>query len=78
MMDLLLRIVLARFRDAQRQMSGIKAQSDSVDASLEKIRALAFERINSEWDLRRGLDARKFEMHYQPIVALDGGRIAGF
>ena len=78
MMDLLLRIFLARFRDAQHQISGIKAQPDSVDASLEKIRALAFERINSEWDLRRGLDAGEFEMHYQPIVALDGGRIAGF
>ena len=78
MMDLLLRIILARFRDAQRQMTGIKALPDDFDKSLEKVRALAFERINSERDLRRGLDAGEFEMHYQPIVALDGGRIAGF
>ncbi len=78
MMDLLLRIVLARFRDAQRQLSGIKAQPDSVDTSLEKIRALAFERIHSERELRRGLEDGEFEMHYQPIVALDGGYIAGF
>ena len=78
MMDLLLRIVLARFRDAQRQMSGIKAQPDDFDTSLEEIRALAFERIHSERDLRRGLDAEEFEMHYQPIATLDGGHIAGF
>jgi len=65
MMDLLLRIVLARFRDAQRQMSGIRAQPDNVDASLEEIRSLAFKRIHSERELRRGLDAGEFEMHYQ-------------
>ena len=78
MMDLLLRIVLARFRDAQRQMSGIRAQPDNVDASLEEIRSLAFKRIHSERELRRGLDAGEFEMHYQPIVDLISGRMAGF
>ncbi len=78
MMDLLLRIVLARFRDAQRQMSGIKALPNNVDASLEEIRALAFKRIHSERELRRGLEAGEFEMHYQPIVDLKGGHIAGF
>ena len=78
MMDLLLRIILARFRDAQRQMSGIKLAEGDVDTSLEEIRALAIKRIHSEQDLRRGMDAGEFEMHYQPIVALDGGHIAGF
>ena len=78
MMDLLLRIVLMRFRDAQRQMSGIKALPNNVDASLEEIRALAFKRIHSERELRRGLEAGEFEMHYQPIVDLKGGHIAGF
>ncbi|NQV84722.1 MAG: EAL domain-containing protein [Rhodospirillales bacterium] len=78
MMDLLLRIVLARFRSAQNQLSGMRSTPDGVDLSLEKIRALAFERIHSERDLRRGLGAGEFEMHYQPIVSLDGGHIAGF
>ncbi|MBC8338444.1 MAG: EAL domain-containing protein [Alphaproteobacteria bacterium] len=78
MMDLLLRVVLSRFRDAQRQMSGIKAQPDDMDASLEEIRALAIERIQEERDLRRGMDANEFEMHYQPIVTLEDGHIAGF
>ncbi|MDA1089593.1 MAG: EAL domain-containing protein [Proteobacteria bacterium] len=78
MMDLLLRIILARFRDAQRQLSGIKLAPGEVDSSMEEVRALAIQRIHNEQDLRRGLDAGEFEMHYQPIVALIGGHIAGF
>ena len=78
MMDLLLRVVLARFRDAQRRLSGMKEKSDEIDSSLAEIRALAFQRINNEKEMREGLEAGEFEMHYQPIVALDGGRIAGF
>lgn len=78
MMDLLLRIILARFRDAQHQLSGMKSPQGEVDSSLEEIRALAIKRIHNEQDLRRGLDEGEFEMHYQPIVALNGGHIAGF
>lgn len=78
MMNLLLRVVLRRFRDAQRQLSGIKPQSGETVSSLEEIRRLALDSINSERDMRRGLEANEFEMHYQPIIALDGGHIAGF
>ena len=78
MMDLLLRVVLARFRDAQHQLSGIKVKSEEIDSSLVEIRALAFQRINNEKEMREGLEAGDFEMHYQPIVALDGGQIVGF
>ncbi len=78
MMDLLLRVVLARFRDAQRQLSGMKEKSDEIDSSLAEIRDLAFQRINNEKEMREGLEAGEFEMHYQPLVALDGGHIAGF
>ena len=78
MMNLLLRIVLARFRDAQRQLSGMRTTSSEMNTSLEEIRSLAFDRINTERDMRRGLDAGEFEMHCQPITSLDGGHIAGF
>ncbi len=78
MMNLLLRVVLARFRDAQRQLSGIKNGARSGDPSLEEIRRLAFKRINTERDMRQALENGEFEMHYQPIVSLDGGHVAGF
>ena len=78
MMNLLLRVVLSRFRDAQRQLSGIKNGISSGDPSLEEIRRLAFKRINTERDMRQALENGEFEMHYQPIVSLDGGHVAGF
>jgi len=78
MMNLLLHVVLTRFRDAQNQLSGIRARSADVGNSLDEIRDLAFARINSERNLLQALDDNEFEMHYQPIVALDGGHIAGF
>jgi EAL domain-containing protein (putative c-di-GMP-specific phosphodiesterase class I) len=31
-----------------------------------------------EDDMRRGFEAREFELHYQPIVTLQDGRLAGF
>ncbi|HJM48423.1 MAG TPA: EAL domain-containing protein [Alphaproteobacteria bacterium] len=78
MINLILRVILARLRDAQHQLSGLSGQRDEIDSSLGEIRALAFDRINSERDLRRALEAVEFEMHFQPIVALDRGHIAGF
>ncbi len=78
MMNLILRVILARLRDAQHQLSGLRGRRGEIDSSLGEIRTLAFDRINSERDLRRALEAEEFEMHYQPIVALDRGHIAGF
>ncbi len=78
LMNLLLGVVLTRFRGVQRQLSGTKTDSGEIDPSLEEIRSLALRRINIERDMRRGLEAEEFELHYQPIVALDSGHIAGF
>jgi len=78
MMNLLLRVVLTRFRNSQNQMSGLRDKSGDDALSLDEIRSLAFDRINAERTLREALEADEFEMHYQPIVDLDGGYIAGF
>ena len=78
LMNLLLRVILTRFRGVQRQLSGIKTESVEIDSSLEETRNLALRRINIERDMRRGLEAEEFELHYQPIVTLDSGQIAGF
>lgn len=78
MMSLILRVLLTRFRNAQDLYSGRGDGSATDDESLEQIRQLAFQRIHDERDLMRGLEANEFEMHYQPIIALDSGHIAGF
>ena len=78
MMNLLLRVVLTRFRNSQNQMMDLRSKSSEDARSLDEIRRLAFDRINAEKTLREALEADEFEMHYQPIVDLDEGYIAGF
>jgi len=78
MMNLILRIVLTRFRSAQNRYSGLDTGGEGQNSSLEEIREMAFQRIHDERDLLRGLEAREFQMHYQPIVSLQSGKIAGF
>jgi EAL domain-containing protein (putative c-di-GMP-specific phosphodiesterase class I) len=78
MMNLILRIVLTRFRSAQNRYSGLDIKGDEKNNSLEEVREMAFQRIHDERDLLRGLEAREFQMHYQPIISLDSGKIAGF
>lgn len=78
MMNLILRVVLTRFRNAQNRYSGLANEAARSDGALEKIRRLAFQRINDERDLQRGLSAKEFEMHYQLIIDLQSGCIAGF
>ncbi|MEQ8665585.1 MAG: EAL domain-containing protein [Rhodospirillales bacterium] len=78
LMKLLLRVVLSRFRDAQRQLSGLRDNSRTPDTSLEEVRKLALKRITIEREMRGGLEASEFVMHYQPIISLETGGIAGF
>tara|TARA_R110000787_G_scaffold274979_1_gene383173 strand:+ start:19634 stop:20818 length:1185 start_codon:yes stop_codon:yes gene_type:complete len=77
MMNLILRVVLTRFRDAQNRYSGIARDPNSKDKSLDEIRRLAFERINDERDLMQGLESKEFEMHYQPLIDLETRQLAG-
>lgn len=77
-MNMLLRVVLARFRSAQQLFLGNEADPNIIDASLQEIRDLAHNRIQTEKAMRQGLEANAFHLHYQPIVSLDGGHIAGF
>lgn len=78
LMNLLLRVVLTRFRAEQQQLTGMKTEFSKLDSSFNEIHDLALRRITIERDMREGLEAEEFEMHYQPIVALDSGYIAGF
>jgi diguanylate cyclase (GGDEF)-like protein/PAS domain S-box-containing protein len=66
-------------RDADAAMytakSAGKARWEVFDAAMRE-RALA--RLQLDTDMRRGLERREFCLHYQPILALEGDRLAGF
>ena len=78
MMNLIIRVILNRFRETQHLLVGKTIPEDRHDPSLEEIRELAFSCINIEKDMRTALENGEFEMHYQPIVSLETGHIAGF
>jgi predicted signal transduction protein with EAL and GGDEF domain len=52
-----------------------KARYEVFDADM---RASVMARLQLETDLRRALEHNEFQNFYQPIVALDSGRIVGF
>jgi len=52
-----------------------KARCQVFDAEMHIV---AVKRLQLETDLRRALDLGEFRVHYQPIVSLQSGRIAGF
>lgn len=78
LMNMLLRVILARFRDAQRQMSGLHENGSNRDKSLEEVRTMALKRIKSEREMRAAMENGEFKMNYQPIVSMETGSIAGF
>ena len=66
-------------RDADAAMyvakAGGKARYEVFDAAM---RARALDRLQLEAELRRAIERREFCLHYQPILALRSGRLAGF
>ena len=52
-----------------------KARSQVFDTEMHTV---AVKRLQLETDLRRALELGEFRVHYQPILSLQSGRIAGF
>jgi len=77
-MNMLMRVMVNRFREAQRKMSGLRLGPPEFDPTLEKARQIALRRIDDEKDMRHGLDINQFELNYQPIISLETGCLAGF
>jgi EAL domain-containing protein (putative c-di-GMP-specific phosphodiesterase class I) len=58
-----------------RAKSSGRARAEVFDADMH---AQAVARLRLEAELRRALERDEFELHYQPIVCLATGRVAGF
>jgi diguanylate cyclase (GGDEF)-like protein/PAS domain S-box-containing protein len=66
-------------RDADTALHAAKAQGKSAQQVFDTpMHARAVAALQLENDLRRALDRGEFLLHYQPIVALAGGRLTGF
>lgn len=57
---------------ARERAKGTGAAYELFDPDMQR---RAQTRLQYETELRRGVEAAEFELHYQPIIALDSGRI---
>ena len=66
-------------RDATAAMHQARALGRAGFVIFDKVmHQQAMARLKMEGELRQALERQEFRLAYQPIVALDGGRIAGF
>ena len=66
-------------RDADTAMYRAKENGKaSYEMFDHGMHARAVSRLQLESDLRQALELKEFEVHYQPIMALESGRLAGF
>jgi len=66
-------------RDADIAMYSAKNREKGTHAVFDvSMGAQAHSRLRTEGELRRAIEQEELELHYQPIVALDSGRIAAF
>ena len=66
-------------RDADTAMYRAKAQGKACYEVFDKgMHARAVYLLQMETDLRRALEREEFRVHYQPIVSLENGQLAGF
>jgi diguanylate cyclase (GGDEF)-like protein/PAS domain S-box-containing protein len=65
-------------RDAAIALTRATVSSAPYEIFDPAMRQRAITRLQFETDLRNAIDDHAFEMHYQPIISLRSGRIAGF
>lgn len=81
LVPLVLRVLADRFREAQGRVGLPEGQRPAAlpdGGAFQELRRCALERVEHEAALRQALDARELEVHYQPIVSLTSGVVAGF
>lgn len=66
-------------RDAQTAMNQAKVSGKArYQVFMLGMRVQVMTRLQLETDLRRAIERQEFQLHYQPVIALDTGKIAGF
>ena len=65
-------------RDASIALHRAKTKVSRCEIFDAAMRSRAETRLNTESALRQAIEDQAFDLHYQPIVEVDSGRIAGF
>jgi EAL domain-containing protein (putative c-di-GMP-specific phosphodiesterase class I) len=65
-------------RDADMAMYQAKTRRSGYQIFDAKMHARALERMRLEIDMKRAIERKQIHLHYQPIMSLDSGKLAGF
>lgn len=65
-------------RDADMAMYQAKARGLGYQIFDAKTHARALERMHLEIDMKRAIERKQIQLHYQPIISLETGHLAGF
>jgi diguanylate cyclase (GGDEF)-like protein/PAS domain S-box-containing protein len=65
-------------RDADMAMYQAKTRRSGYQIFDARMHARALERMKLELDMRRAIEHKQIHLHYQPIVSLETGKLAGF
>jgi EAL domain-containing protein (putative c-di-GMP-specific phosphodiesterase class I) len=65
-------------RDADMAMYQAKTRKSGYQIFDAKMHARALERMRLEMDMKRAIERKEIHLHYQPIVSLESGKLAGF
>lgn len=81
-MRLMIQMIVDRLRDAPRWMregdTSLPEVSKARQAAFDEVRELALRRIQIEGEMRQAIDVPELELHYQPIINLKSGILAGY
>lgn len=81
-MRLMIQMIVDRLRDAPRWMQegdgSISDISKARQLAFDEVRELALRRIQIEGEMRQAIEVPEFELHYQPIINLKTGMLAGY
>ncbi len=65
-------------RDADMAMYQAKTRRLGYQIFDAKMHARAIDRMRLEIDMKRAIERKQIQLHYQPIISLEDGRLAGF
>ncbi|HYT55016.1 MAG TPA: EAL domain-containing protein [Verrucomicrobiae bacterium] len=65
-------------RDADMAMYQAKTRRSGYQIFDAKMHTRALERMRLEMDMKRAIERKQIHLHYQPIVSLESGKLAGF